>query len=485
MSLSLAFNTAQASLATTTTRLQVSSRNVAAAGDPSASRKIALTTTAPDGSTRVASITRAAGGPLFVRMLGATSSTAAQQAIADGLTSLQQTVDDTQNPTSPAALIGSLSDALSQAANTPDDPTLARQVVTDAQTLAIALNTASDTVQQARGTADSGIAGAVDTINGLLKQFQVENAAVVQGSASGADVTDALDRRDGIVSRLSEELGISTVTRANNDIMIYTDSGATLFETTPRAVTFQPTPVMDASTSGKAVYVDGVAVLGPGATMPVQSGRIAGFATVRDDLAPTYQKQLDDVARGLISAFAETDQSGSGAASAVGLFTSPDGSVPAALTPGLASRIGVSAAVDPAQGGDPSLLRDGGINGAAYVYNTSGAASFSGRLAGLVSELAGQRSFDTGSGLSGDGSLAQFATASVSWLAGTRQATATRLDGQQAVLAKASNALSAATGVNLDQEYATQLELERSYQASSKLIGVVNQLYDSLFSAIG
>ena len=73
----------------------------------------------------------------------------------------------------------------------------------------------------------------------------------------------------------------------------------------------------------------------------------------------------------------------------------------------------------------------------------------------------------------------------MSWLQGARKAADARLDSEKTVLAQASNALSAATGVNLDDEYASQLELERGYQATSKLMGVVNQLYDSLFRMIG
>jgi flagellar hook-associated protein 1 FlgK len=46
-------------------------------------------------------------------------------------------------------------------------------------------------------------------------------------------------------------------------------------------------------------------------------------------------------------------------------------------------------------------------------------------------------------------------------------------------------ALSNAVGVNLDNEYAQQLQLEQSYQASSKLLNVVNTLYKTLFDAIG
>ena len=41
-----------------------------------------------------------------------------------------------------------------------------------------------------------------------------------------------------------------------------------------------------------------------------------------------------------------------------------------------------------------------------------------------------------------------------------------------------------ATGVNMDDEYAQQIQLEQSYAASAKLIGVVGQLFDQLMLAI-
>ena len=45
-------------------------------------------------------------------------------------------------------------------------------------------------------------------------------------------------------------------------------------------------------------------------------------------------------------------------------------------------------------------------------------------------------------------------------------------------------ALSNAVGVNLDDEYAQQLQLEQSYQASSKLITVVNSMFQTLLDAV-
>ena len=51
-----------------------------------------------------------------------------------------------------------------------------------------------------------------------------------------------------------------------------------------------------------------MAVTGASAVMPLHGGKLAGLAALRDDVTVTYQSQLDEVARGLIETFAESDQ---------------------------------------------------------------------------------------------------------------------------------------------------------------------------------
>ena len=57
--------------------------------------------------------------------------------------------------------------------------------------------------------------------------------------------------------------------------------------------------------------VDGVAVTGNTGLTGSSSGRIAALTQVRDSIAVTYQSQLDEIARGLVQATAESDQSAS------------------------------------------------------------------------------------------------------------------------------------------------------------------------------
>ena len=106
--------------------------------------------------------------------------------------------------------------------------------------------------------ADADIAGSVDRVNTLLAQFETVNAEIVKGTRQGADVTDYLDQRDQILAGIAEEVGVRTVTRADNDMAVYTDSGVTLFDVRPRTVSFDRTLLFMPTTSGNAVYVDGV-----------------------------------------------------------------------------------------------------------------------------------------------------------------------------------------------------------------------------------
>ncbi|MDQ0326284.1 flagellar hook-associated protein 1 FlgK [Rhodopseudomonas julia] len=483
MSLQAALTTARSSLQATAAQISVSAKNVSGAGDPTYSRKLAPSVTTPDGAVRVVTTSRATDRALYTTMLGATSRAASEDALVAGLNRLSATIGDPESEYSPAAQLSQLQITLQEYSNRPDDSILSQNVVTRANALTTKLQSAAETIAEVRQDADADIANAVSNLNSLLDKFETLNNLVVQGSFAGADVTDPLDKRDAVLAQISEQMGVSVVTRANNDMVLYTDSGATLFETTARSVTFAASPALTAGSPGNAVFVDGVPVTGPNATMPLHGGALVGLTTLRDDVALTYQNQLDEVARGLIEVFAESDQTGGGAPDQAGLFTYPGGpGVPASGTAvsGLAASITVNSAIDPLQGGTLSRLRDGGVNGAAYAYNSTGAAAFSDRLDALVTGMGTARSFDPATQLEDSQSLIDFTTSSSGWLEGRRQAATAEVEYQNTLVAHSSDALSNATGVNLDDEYALQLQLEQSYAASAKVLSVINELFDTL-----
>jgi flagellar hook-associated protein 1 FlgK len=489
MTLSVGLGIAQTGLSVTADQTAVVSRNIANASDPLATRKIANVVTGSGGGVRLASITRVFNDALFKNVLSSTSASTMQKAIVGSLDYLDQTISDPELDASPAALVTKFTSILQQYADTPSNTVMARAAVSAAADLVNGLNTASHTVQEVRKQADDEMAASVERLNTLLSQFETVNAAIVKGTRTGADVTDQLDARDRILASIAEEVGVTTVSRANNDMALYTDSGVTLFDVTARKVAFDRTAGFGGATTGNPVYVDGVPITGNVGGMPAASGRLVGLAAIRDDIAVTYQSQLDEIARGLIEAFAESDQSATPSLPDVpGLFTysgAPAMPPGGTILPGLAASIRVNPSFDPLQGGDPNLLRDGGISGnPAYVYNAAGSAGFQDRLNGLVDGLLANRSFDPTARAGASATLAGFAAASVGWLQEERRSSGAEADYRATLLDRSSQALSKITGVNLDEEMTTLLELERSYQASSKIISTIDSMFDALLAAV-
>jgi len=494
MSLSVALKVAQSALAARQTESSVVARNIAGAQDPGYSRKSVLlsqtyTDSGQAGGLKVDGIGRVTDSALYSSLLQSTSTGTSQESVLAGMTRLAETTGDTQNKMSAAAKLGELKLSLQNFAADPNNAIQAQDVLQASKEMVRTLNSGSTLIQNVRANADADMATSVREINTLLKQLEDLNSVVVNGTQSGADVTDALDSRDQVLLKLSQEIGITTLNRSNGDIVVYTDSGVTLFETKARAVTFQPTVVYGAATTGNSVMVDGVPVAGPGAVMEVRSGRLHGLAELRDEVTVTYQSQLDEVARGLIEAFAESDQSGGGGPDQAGLFTwSGAPSVPAAgtLVPGLAAQLVVNTNADPDQGGNLDRLRDGGISDPLdpnYNYNPSGAAGFSDRLQELVSAFDRDTVFDGGVELDPTDSLSGFAASSVSWLEAGRKTMTGNVEVQAVILGRTAENLNNKTGVNIDEEMTLLLEIERSYSAATRLISAVDAMLEDLLAA--
>ena len=501
MTLSSAFNIINTSFNAIATQSSTIASNVANANTPGYSRQVAnLATTAYNGVT-VESITREANVALTAQLNSTTSEAAAQAAISNAMTTLAATVSDSststsstgslQNGNSPYAQLANFTSALTTLEAQPNSQSAAHAAVVAAQTVATSLNAGAAAVAEVRTQADQQIATAVSAVNSLLNQFTSVNNSVVSGLASGANVGSLSDQRDSLVTQIAQQIGVTTTVNTNGSMSIFTDSGAPLFESTPLQVTFTPSGALGPDQTGNAVLVNGSPITGASSNMPIPSGAIAGLAQLRDTIAPQYQAQLDQIAGNLMTAFQEKDQSTTmtGLPAQPGLFTTSGAtSVPSSANwTGLANAISINASVDPSQGGNPMLLRDGGISdtsNANYTYNTTGAAGYTGRLQQMTSALQAPMSFSSNAGLSTTDSIPDYANSSVSWLQAANQRASGNATYQNSLLSSATSALSNATGVNLDAELTHMLTIESSYTASAKLVTTVNSMLTALVNAI-
>lgn len=490
MSLSLAFDIARSSLSTNAERASVASRNIEAANDPNASRKSADLLRSNGGGVRLGTIERSVDAKLAHSARTSGTQVAQHQAVLSGLNELNQIYGEPGSGVSPPELLSKLQNDLAAFAESPYDHGAAQATLATANTLASSLNDATRLVEQVRSNADADIARAVEDLNQLLESFGSLNQEVVNGRLSDSDVTDLQDRRDVVLSEISSLVGVRTIVRENDDMVLMTDGGVTLFETRPRSVTFQPSGALAAGSTGASIFIDGVEFSQSGSFGASESGSLVGLLAVRDDVAPAVQNQLDEIARGLVVAFAESDQTGGGAVDQPGLFTYPGATgVPAAGTilSGLAGTISINDNVNPDAGGNIWLLRDGAISdpsGSTYLYNTTGAAAFGGRLDELSQALLADQSFDPAASLDTSVSLISFSEQSLSWISQSRSDSDAQFNNASALATTAQAALSRATGVNLDEEMLLMLEVERSYQATARLMTTIDQMYNELFAAV-
>ncbi|HXV29486.1 MAG TPA: flagellar hook-associated protein FlgK, partial [Sinorhizobium sp.] len=447
------------------------SKNVANAGNADYSRRMAMLGTTENGA-QIVSIYRAQNEALFKQNLASISQSSAQSSLLSGLEILKSALGGNDYETAPSTYLSAFRDSLQTFASTPGNSTLAATVVADATDLANSISNTAAAVQDLRLDTDKEIAEEVANLNALLAQFETANNAVKSATASGADTTAALDERDKILKQISELVGISTVTRTNNDTVIYTSDGTVLFETLARQVSFTPTTAFDATITGNAILVDGVPIAaGSGADTTAQ-GKLASLVQLRDDIAPTFQSQLDEMARGLVELFQE--------GGLPGLFTWSGGTVPATGT--IEVGIAASLTVDPDAKADPFLLRDGGFNG--VVSNVGGASGYTELLDGFITAMETDMDFDAATGLDGTSSIMEFAAASIGWFEQIRSAASTADENKTALQARTEEALGNITGVSIDEELSLLLDLEQSYKASAKLISTVDAMMAALLEAV-
>lgn len=481
MSLTAALNIAQNSLLNTQRQTSVVSRNIANSENPDYARRTAILSSLAPGA-QIASITRATNASLFKQNIKALSAWTGQSTLMDGLNSINLAVNGVDNQGSAAILMGKLQEALQLYSATPSNRVLAENAVEAARQVVKSLNDGTNTLQQYRADLDGQISAAVGELNGYLADFKKVNDEVIAGTLSGRDVLDALDRRDALLKKISEYVPISTITRPNNDLMLVTQDGSTLFETVPRHIAFEGTPAYGPATIGDNIRIDGVPLFRANGANTSAGGKLGAIIQLRDTYAAGSQAQLDEIARGLISAFSEVDP-GNPANVLPGLFTwsgAPAMPADGVVEIGLAGTISLNALIDPSQGGNAEALRDG----ASFDFNPDDYASFNGRLIGMISTMDQPMNLVAVDGTVSPRSLMDYSSAAISWIEDARKTASIASENKSALMIRTNEALSNMTSVNVDEEMTLMLQLEQSYTASAKMMQIIDEMLETLMNVV-
>jgi len=353
-SLNTALSVASGSLQAIQTQLSVASSNVSNADVDGYTRKTvtkaSLATSGAGTGVNVTSIISSVDPWLLKSIYAATSTSSASATTSDYFQELGNSLgalssDSSTSGDNLSSELTSLSSALTQLSATSTSETLKSTVVSSVSQIATSLRTASATVQDLRKEADTAIGTSVDSINSDLQTIDTLNKAIVRAKASGNSTADLEDQRANTVADLSSQIGITTFTKDDGALGVYTAGGTALLDSTVHTLSFSPSGTVTSSTTYAAGTLSGVVldatldssgnpVSGTGIdlTGKINNGTLSSLITLRDSTLPAVQTKLDTLATSLKSALNTAHNAGTGSTQPNSLTGSVTGLSGATLT---------------------------------------------------------------------------------------------------------------------------------------------------------
>lgn len=482
MSITSALGSALTGLSATSRQAEILSSNVANASTPGYARRVVGLSAAVLAGTgqgvQVTGITRDVDARLLGERRLAQAGDGDRALRADFLARVEQALGTPDSAGSLVARLAAFDTALMEAAARPDAMVRLSSVVSTASALIQGLSAATTSIQSARATADRRIGEEVTRLNSTLAQLQEINANLRSFTGAGRDVSALLDERQRLVDTIASIIPVREVPRDLNQIALFTAGGAPLLEGSAAVFGFTPvhtvTPEMSQALGGlSGITINGRPYDTAGSASPILGGTLGALFAVRDELAVTAQGKLDAVARDLVERFSSSGLDPTLLPGDPGLFTDAGAAFVAANETGLAGRLRLNAAADPAQGGALFRLRDGlgatteGPPGNGALLSALHGALSAARPLASVGFQAGTRSFAALAGdVMSDASAQRLSAQSEQSFAAARLTALTDLEAQN--------------GIDTDQEMQALLVIEKNYSANAKVIQAVSDMIDTL-----
>lgn len=391
-------------------------------------------------------------------------------AFADAMAGLESLIGKPDDPSSLGGRVTSLEASLAAAAGNPSSDLLLSDVLDKFSAVARSLNEDQAGISALRQEADADIANQISTLNTALKQVEELNADIAKANATGIDTSALLDQRQIAVDKITSIVPVKELDRADGRIALQTASGDMLID--------GPAPTYEFSASGiiapqmtlgagllSGITKNGVSV-GADGFGRLSGGSLEAAFTMRDVTLVEAQTNLDAMARDLIDRFADPATDPTLGVGQAGLFTDAGLAFDPLDEVGLAGRISVNAAVDPAQGGALSRIRDGvGAVGTGPLGDST-------QLDSWISALSEQRTLSTG------GTAASFAN-HVSNFSSAISMSRVNADEEAAFASARWGALKEAElagGVDTDAELMMLMRVEEAYAANAKVVQAIDEM---------
>jgi flagellar hook-associated protein 1 len=217
--------------------------------------------------------------------------------------------------------------AMQVLATSPTSSAARSGAISAAQQFAQSLNGMSSGIQGLRTQAEQGIAADVQQANAAMQRIAQINQQLAANPVQDATAAQLQDQRDQAISQLAQLMNIKVVQSGNNQVAVFTGSGAQLVGSQAGTLSFDArgalAPGLTWSADPSQDGVGTITLTSPGgdttdliANKSIQSGQIAAYLQMRDQILPQAQSQLDALASQMAQAL--SNQTTAGAAVTAG-----------------------------------------------------------------------------------------------------------------------------------------------------------------------
>ena len=325
MNLTQALATSLSGLTATQTNLSIVAGNVANAQTPGyiAQSAVQVATASGDSgdSVRIASINRILDQFVQQQLRSESSGGAYADLKAGFYQQLQLIYGQPGSGTSLDSAFNGFTTAIQALSTSPSSSAAQSQTIGAAQALVQQLNNATDSIQTLRSQADQGIAGDVQQANNALQQIANINQQLAGNSAPDSTTALLENQRDQYIDQLAKLMDIRVVQGGDNQVSVFTGSGAQLVGRQAAQLNFDPAGTVTATEQWNADPTKSglgtITLVSPGggsvdliASGGIRSGEIAGYLTMRDSVLVQAQAQIDEIAAQLSKALSDTTTAG-------------------------------------------------------------------------------------------------------------------------------------------------------------------------------
>jgi flagellar hook-associated protein 1 FlgK len=328
----------------------------------------------------------------------------------------------------------------------PSSIALRQGVISSGENLASAIRDTAHNLDTLDLDSRAQIKDSVKKVNELLTRIAQINDQLGASEARGIDGGALLDERNRLVRELSEEIGILTYNTESGTQVITTASGKNLL-TGSRVTELE---VADAAAGPQILYK------GQDITTEIRSGKLGGYLSFQLNHLPTFKTALNTFAAELAAGVNAVHQNG------IDLDGNAGGDFFIA-TPGNEAR---TISVDLS---DPRTV----------AASAPGTGIGDGTIAQGIADLRDQKT----AGL-GDQSLNGFYSELIFEVGLENRFVEGSLETQSSIIADLSAQRESVSGVSLDEEAVNLLQFQRSYQASARVIQVIDILLEETINLI-